>query len=40
MSKVETLSLARAKAIAEVGFSFLSVVVAGFVGGQWDNISR
>ncbi|CAM9994726.1 unnamed protein product [Ascophyllum nodosum] len=40
VSKVETLSLARAKAIAEVGFSFLSVVVAGFVGGQWDNISR
>lgn len=40
VSKVETLSLARAKSIAEVGFSFLSLVVAGLIGGQRENISR
>lgn len=40
MSKLDTLSLARAKAISELGLSALSLVVAGFLGGQADNFAR
>lgn len=40
VSKVETLSLARAKALAELGFSALSLVVAGFIGGQGETFVR
>lgn len=40
VSKVETLSLAKAKALSELGFSALSLLVAGFVGGQGGNFAR
>ena len=40
MSKVDTLSLARAKALAELGFSALSVLIAAAIGGQADNFGR
>ena len=40
VSKVGTLSLALAKALAELGFSALSVLIAAFVGGQGDNFAR
>ncbi|CAM9723524.1 unnamed protein product [Ectocarpus sp. 8 AP-2014] len=40
VSKLDTLSLARAKALSELGLSALSLVVAGFLGGQADNFAR
>lgn len=40
VSKIDTLSLARAKAFAELGFSTLSVIAAAFLGGQWETFSR
>lgn len=40
MSKVDTLSLARAKALSELGFSGLSVVIAASIGGQGANFAR
>eukprot|EP00904_Undaria_pinnatifida_P007480 jgi/Undpi1/3862/HiC_scaffold_16.g07230.m1 len=40
VSKVDTLSLARAKALAELGFSALSVLIAAAIGGQADNFGR
>ncbi|CBN78017.1 conserved unknown protein [Ectocarpus siliculosus] len=39
VSKLDTLSLARAKALSELGLSALSLVVAGFLGGQADNFA-
>eukprot|EP00752_Nemacystus_decipiens_P009160 g8182.t1 len=40
VSKVDTLSLARAKAFSELSFAGLSLVVAGFLGGQGANFAR
>lgn len=40
MSKVDTLSLAKAKAFSELSFAGLSLVVAGFLGGQGANFAR
>lgn len=40
VSKVDTLSLARAKAFSELTFAGLSLVVAGFLGGQGANFAR
>ncbi|CAM9089866.1 unnamed protein product [Scytosiphon promiscuus] len=40
VSKVDTLSLARAKALSELGFSGLSVLIAGSIGGQGGNFAR